>query len=160
MDGKSRLREGNVKEKPGRAGATTVWALFLRTHAVVIERIEARLRDAKLPELAWYDVLWALESSGGGRLRMHELAERMVISRSNLTRLADRLESAGLLARDRDPADRRGAFAVLTDKGQDMRQKMWPVYRRAIEEYFTGHLARREEQMLERSFARILDEVG
>ena len=66
-------------------GAT--WALFLTAHAGLLEQIEVRLADAGLPSLAWYDVLWALERAGSRRLRMRELADMSVISRSNLTRL-------------------------------------------------------------------------
>jgi len=114
----------------------SVWALFLTTHSVLIEQVEARLTRAGLPPLGWYDVLWGLERAEGARLRMHELAEKVVLSRSNLTRLVDRLEEAGLVARERSAEDRRGAFAVLTDEGKAMRRKMWPIYEACIREYF------------------------
>ena len=75
----------------------------------LLERIETALATADLPPLAWYDVLWELEKAEQGRLRMHQIADRIVLSRSNLTRLADRLEKAGLIAREACPDDRRGA---------------------------------------------------
>jgi DNA-binding MarR family transcriptional regulator len=59
---------------------------------------------------------------------MHELADTIVLSRSNLTRLVDRLEAKGLLYRKSCPNDRRGAYAVLTPEGLEMQQRMWPVY--------------------------------
>src|SRR6266853_289474 len=71
------------------------WAVLLTAHATLIEKIETALSEAKLPPLAWYDVLRELEKAEGGKLRMHELARRIVLSRSNLTRLADRLEIMG-----------------------------------------------------------------
>src|SRR5689334_8419202 len=86
------------------------WSVLLATQATLVERIESALAAMELPPLAWYDVLWALERAEGGRLRMHELAQRVVLSRSNLTRLADRLEGAGLTLRERCPDDRRGAY--------------------------------------------------
>lgn len=119
---------------------STTWSLFLRAHAVVVEGIEARLKKAGLPPLAWYDMLWALESAPGHSLRMHELASGMVLSRSNLTRLADRLEAAGLVRRESTPHDGRGACAAITAKGLAMRKAMWPVYRAGIEELFNRHV--------------------
>jgi len=135
----------------------SVWALFLTTHAVLLEQIELRLSQAGLPELSWYDVLWALERARERRLRMSELAHMTVISRSNVTRMVDRLEAAGLVARERAVEDRRGAFAVLTDAGRALRKAMWPVYAAAIRELFEQHLSEREAEQLAASLRRILE---
>src|SRR5262249_42926394 len=116
------------------------WALLLAAHATLVEKIEAALSEAGLPPLAWYDVLWELEKAEGGKLRMHELARRVVLSRSNLSRLADRLEGAGLIAREDTPGDRRGYHCVITRAGLATRKKMWPVYRSEIERLFSKHL--------------------
>jgi DNA-binding MarR family transcriptional regulator len=132
------------------------WPLFLGVHATLIGRIEERLRDAGLPEIAWYDVLWALERAPDARLRMHELADMAVISRTNLTRLVDRLEAAGLVARARDCDDRRGAYAVLTPAGRAMRRKIWPVYAQAIDELFDTHLSAAERHLMRKALTRIL----
>ena len=138
---------------------SSAWALFLTAHAVLVEQIEIRLADAGLPPLAWYDVLWALERAGDRRLRMRELAEMTVISRSNVTRLVDRLESAGLVARERAEEDRRGAFAVLTNAGRAMRKKMWPLYSAAIAELFEEHITERDAAQIKDSLQRILEAV-
>lgn len=135
----------------------SVWAVFLTAHAVLIEQIEARLATADLPPLAWYDVLWALERAGARRLRMRELADLTVISRSNLTRLVDRLESAGLVERERAEEDRRGAFAVITAQGRVMRKKMWPVYSAAIKELFEDLISEREAAQMGDTLRRILE---
>lgn len=137
----------------------SVWAQFLTVHAVLVEEIEMRLADAGLPSLTWYDVLWALERAGDRRLRMRELADMTVISRSNLTRLIDRLESAGLVERERAEEDRRGAFAVLTAEGKALRKKMWPVYAAAIKELFEDHIADRDATQMGEILRRILDAV-
>lgn len=137
----------------------SAWALFLTAHAVLVERIEARLAEAGLPPLSWYDVLWALERAEDRRLRMSELADMTVLSRSNLTRLVDRLESAGLVARERAEEDRRGAFAVVTSEGRAMRRKMWPVYSTAIKELFEDHIDSREAAQMGDTLRRILDAV-
>jgi DNA-binding MarR family transcriptional regulator len=116
------------------------WAVLLTAHATLVEKIEAALAAAELPPLAWYDVLWELEKAEGGKLRMHELARRVVLSRSNLTRLADRLEGAKLIERADTPHDRRGYNCVVTPAGLAMRKKMWPVYKDAIERLFFRHI--------------------
>ncbi len=135
----------------------SVWALFLTVYAVLVDRIEARLAQQDLPQLGWYDVLWALERAQDQRLRMNELAEQTVISRSNLTRLVDRLEQAGLVARERSQDDRRGAFAVLTAQGKTMRKRMWPVYQSAIRELFENQLSEAEAAAMGKALRRMLD---
>ena len=146
--------------KSTESSKASVWALFLTVHAVLVENIEARLGDAGLPPLSWYDVLWALERAEDRRLRMNELADMTVLSRSNLTRLVDRLEAAGLVARERAEEDRRGAFAVVTAEGRVMRKKMWPVYSAAIRELFEDHIGSREAAQMGDTLRRILDAVG
>lgn len=116
------------------------WGLFLFTHTVLLERIEAGLSAANLPPLAWYDVLWELEKAADGRLRMHELAERIVLPRYNLTRLADRLEEAAVLQRQECLDDRRGYFLVITPAGKDLRRTMWAIYAAQIDALFARHL--------------------
>ena len=103
------------------------WAVLLTAHATLIERIETALAAARLPPLGWYDVLWALEKAGG-RLRLVDLARRVVLSKSNLSRLADRLEDAGLAERHDAAHDGRGYDLVLTRAGRATRKRMWPVY--------------------------------
>lgn len=134
----------------------SVWPLFLTAHAVLVERIEARLAEAGLPGLGWYDVLWGLERAPDQRLRMSELAEQVVLSRSNLTRLVDRLEAAELVMRERAEDDRRGAFAVLTEAGRALRKRMWPVYQAAIRDLFERHLDEAEAAILAAVFRRLL----
>jgi DNA-binding MarR family transcriptional regulator len=138
---------------------TSAWAALLTARALVVEAIEKRLSDAELPELAWYDVLWALEQVPGARLRMHELAAHTVITRSNTTRLVDRLEAAGLVSRQRDPEDRRGAFAQLTPAGKQMRARMWKVYGPAIAEFFDDHVSEAEATALRACLLRIIKAV-
>src|SRR5262245_24787219 len=130
------------------------WAVLLTAHATLLERIEAALAAAKLPPLAWYDVLWELEKAEGGKLRMHELARRIVLSRSNLTRLADRLEEAGLIAREDSPSDGRGYHCAITRAGLAMRKKMWPVYRAGIGRLFSEHVTLEEARAIGDGLAR------
>jgi len=108
------------------------WRGVLNAHAAVVERVERALHEADLPPLAWYDVLWAVRRAPGRRGRMAELAEGLTVSRGGLTKLADRLEGAGLLRREAADDDGRGVYAVLTDAGEEMLRRMWHVYSRVL----------------------------
>lgn len=139
--------------------ASHAWAVFLTAHAVLVEAIEARLAAARLPPLAWYDVLWALERSDDGRRRMHALADTVVLSRSNLTRLVDRLEKAHVVRRVASEDDRRGAYAEITPEGRKLRRRMWPVYEAAIGELFAAHLKAQDAKALGKALERVLAAV-
>jgi len=132
------------------------WRTFLKAHATLIDRIDHDLVAAKLPPLSTYDVLIELYEAPEQRLRMYELAERVVLSRSGLTRLVDRLEAEGLLLRDRSGRDRRGAYAVITEQGIAALRRMWPMYARGITEYFAQWLTLEEAQLLEAALGRSL----
>jgi DNA-binding MarR family transcriptional regulator len=133
------------------------WAVLLAAHATLVEKIEAAISKAGLPPLAWYDVLWELEKAEDGKLRMHELARRVVLSRSNLTRLADRLEHAKLIAREDTPHDRRGYHCVITAAGLTMRKKMWPVYKAEIERLFSQHVTVEEARVIGDALGRAVN---
>jgi DNA-binding MarR family transcriptional regulator len=143
-------------EERKRGKPASAWPLFLTAHAVLVREIEAALKAADLPELAWYDVLWALERAPAQRLRMHELADALVITRSNLTRLIDRLEAARLVKRERGAEDRRGAYAVLAAAGRALRARMWPVYRSAIFELFDAPLSAAENAAMAEMLRRLV----
>ena len=129
------------------------WAVLLTAHATLVERIEQALAGAGLPPLAWYDVLWELEKAGG-RLRMIELARRVVLSKSNVSRLADRLEEAKLVERQDAPSDGRGYELVLTRAGRALRRRMWPVYETQIQQLFAAHLSLEEARVIGEALAR------
>lgn len=127
----------------------------MTVHAALINQIERELLEARVVPLSWYDVLFALYEAPGQRLRMSELADAIVLSRSGLTRLVDRLEAEGLLVRERLASDRRGAFAVLTDKGVEAMREAWPVYARGIEEHFARFLSEEETRIVIEVFRRM-----
>jgi DNA-binding MarR family transcriptional regulator len=134
----------------------SAWRLFLTAHTVLVNCIEQELAQANLPPLAWYDVLWALEQAPGQRLRLSELADALVLQRSNLTRLVDRLENADLVRRQVCDTDRRGAFAEITPEGLAMRQRIWQVYETAIAKYFATSLSNSTVEMLTQSLNQML----
>ena len=130
---------------------------FITAHAELITQIERELAAAGVIPITWYDVLIELYEAPGRRLRMHELATAVVLSRSTITRTVDRLEAAGLLRREPDLSDRRGAFAVLTDEGLEAMRQAWPVYAAGIVEHFAQHLTADEARLLTAIFERIRD---
>jgi len=94
------------------------WRGMLRTHAELTRELDAELaREHDMP-LSSYEVLLYLNDSDGGRMRMSELADSVLLSRSGLTRLVDRLERQGLLKRERCESDARGLFAEITPEGR------------------------------------------
>jgi DNA-binding MarR family transcriptional regulator len=116
------------------------WRAFLNAHAVLIQQIEGDLKDRELPPLSWYDVLWPLYRAEHQRLRMNELTQQVVLSRTGLVRLVDRIEAAGLLRREPVPEDGRGSYAAITKEGAATLRRMWPVYRRHIQHDFLDPL--------------------
>ena len=93
------------------------WRSFLRAHAYVVRRLEADLLAAGHPPLAMYDVLVQLVEAPGRRLRMTELAGAVLLSRSGLSRLVDRMQTLGYVVREPSPGDARGVYAVATHAG-------------------------------------------
>ncbi|MFF2274579.1 MarR family winged helix-turn-helix transcriptional regulator [Agromyces sp. NPDC058126] len=97
--------------------AERAWESLLRLHAAVLPRLERAVASEGGLPLSWYDVLLEL-NDGGGRLTMGQLAERVVLSRTRVSRLVDELIAAGLVAREVNPDDGRSAYAVLTADGR------------------------------------------
>jgi DNA-binding MarR family transcriptional regulator len=132
------------------------WRGFLNAHAQVTRRISRDLNDAGLPDLSWYDLLWALYKQPQRALRVNELAREVVLSPTAMSRFVDRVEREGYVKREPDPDDRRALQIVLTDAGVDLLQKMWPIYRAGIEEHFAAHLGR-SPTAVRRMFERMVD---
>ncbi|MBW0115680.1 MarR family transcriptional regulator [Pseudonocardia sp. KRD-169] len=95
----------------------TAWRAFLRAHATITRALESELVAEQDLSLAAYDVLVQLAEAPDRRLRMTELADAVLLSRSGVTRLVDRMERVGLVARTRVEGDGRGVAAELTDEG-------------------------------------------
>lgn len=135
---------------------SSVWRLFITAQVKLLDLIEAKFSQAGLPPMEWYDVLLTLKEAPEYRLRLSDLAEKVLLSRSNLTRLVDRLEKADLLRREACKSDRRGTFALLTPDGLAMQQKMWVVYAEGIAQYFGCHLDDKEAEMMQQVLKRML----
>ena len=117
------------------------WRGLLRAHAAMVKRLDAELEAEHGLALTSYEVLLRLADAEGRKMRMCDVAESVLLSRSGLTRLVDRLERDGLVERVSCPDDARGAYARLTDAG-----------RRKLDEARATHLAGVR--------AHFLDQVG
>ena len=132
------------------------WGALLRVHAAVVPRLERELAGKGLP-LSWYDVLLELNSAPERRLRMSELGSKVVLSRERVSRVVDDLERAGLVARERNPHDKRSTFAVLTPEGRARFRAAAPTYLAGIERHFTRHLEDAEVEILAAALDRVVD---
>ncbi|HTN79863.1 MAG TPA: MarR family transcriptional regulator [Acidimicrobiales bacterium] len=133
-----------------------VWRAFLVAYARIIDRLEHELAEQRGLSLGWYDVLYQL-SQAGGRLRMQELAARLVIPRSSLTRQIDRMEAAGMVEREPSTDDGRGTIAVLTPEGRATLRRAAPVHLRGIEEHFASKLDGRDVAALRRALTKLTE---
>lgn len=131
------------------------WRSLLEVHSALMRRLEDELNEEIGLPLTWFDVLYQLAQAPEGQLRMQELAQRLLISRSGFTRMSDRMEAAGLVERKPCPTDRRGIFVVLTDEGRRILQAATPVHLRGIGEHFADHL----DGPTARSLSTALDNV-
>jgi DNA-binding MarR family transcriptional regulator len=138
------------------AGELAVWRVFLRAHASLTRRLEHDLLVEQELPLASYDVLVQLAEAPQRRLRMTDLADRVLLSRSGLTRLVDRLTTEGLVKRQSCPSDARGMFTVLTEAGLSRLRQAAPTHLRGIEDYMTRRLEPAELDALGGLLAKLL----
>ena len=132
------------------------WSTFLRAHARVVRELERELQAEEDLALTDYDVLVQLAGADDRRLRMSELADRLLLSRSGATRLVDRLVADGLVERVTCEADRRGQWAALTDAGLARLRRAAPTHLRGVAIHFLDRLSADDLAALE----RMLDAVG
>lgn len=131
------------------------WSHFLGAHALAMRAVEQRLKTAGQPPFGWYDVLLELDRAGG-RLRVGELGQRLVVEPYNMTRLVDRLEKEKLLRREPAEGDARGAVVSITDKGRELRRSMWPHYRKAIREVFAEVISDTDAEAMVRAMKKVI----
>ena len=133
-----------------------MWRDLLRSHVALTTILEKELEEERQLPLTWYDVLVNLNAAGG-RLRMQELARSVLLSKSGLTRVVDRMEAAGLVTRQACAVDRRGTEAVLTDRGQQTLRDAAPIHVRGVEEHFARHLDDEELTVLGRALSKLIE---
>jgi DNA-binding MarR family transcriptional regulator len=147
-------RELSRDQRPLSSDRLRAWRLYFESALALNDVLDAELeRDAGIP-LRWYDVLVHLEERPDG-LRMNELADRILYSKSGFTRVVDRLEDAGLVRRVRPENDRRSILVVITDDGRRTLQRARGHHRRAIDEHFSAHLGDNDVKSLMRALEKV-----
>jgi DNA-binding MarR family transcriptional regulator len=131
------------------------WKLFLESYRRVLDTLDYELRTERGMPLTWYDVLVQLFRAPEHRLRMNDLAGRILLSKSGLTRLIDRMVEAGLVERVSSSNDRRGSFAVLTPQGEQAFREAAPVHLDGIEKHFASRLTAAEARTLIRALEKV-----
>jgi DNA-binding MarR family transcriptional regulator len=149
-------RSNAVADAPG-LGA---WRNFLHAHARVTRRLDEELQAAHGLSLAEYDALLQIAHAPGRRVRMNVLAERVILSRSGITRLVDRLEAAGSVERAACTTDARGQEAVLTQVGLDRLRAAATTHLDGVRRYFLDRFDTAGLAELETSLGRVADPLG
>lgn len=132
----------------------TAWSALLRSHATLMRQLEAELEEETGLALADFDVLAQL-ALAGGELRMTELANRALISRSGMTRRVARMVGEGLVGRAAADGDGRGVVVVLTEAGSDRLAETAPVHARGIARHFLSRLDEDELAVLETALDKV-----
>src|SRR6187200_1551530 len=134
------------------------WRVFFECAFALIDILDAELRDERGLTLRWYDVLVQLQEVGGS-CRMSELAARILASKSGLTRVIDKMEEAGLVRRERPPANRRVVLVHITDAGLERLAEARRYHRDSIRRHFTEHLTASDLATLSQTLDKVRGHV-
>ena len=135
------------------------WRALLNAHAAAVRTISRALQERGGLPLESYDVLLELYYAPGRRLRLRELGERVVLTRSGISRLVSRLEKEGLVERGAVDQDARGVYAKLTSKGEAAFRSTWPLYAECIQEVFGTEMTEGEAQTVAEILGRVTDKA-
>ena len=141
---------------PSNGPQLEAWRAFLTGYRALIDVLEDELKCARGLPLTWFDVLAQLHDAPGNRLRMKELAGSIMLSKSGLTRVIDRLVGADLVARESCPSDRRGYEAVLTAAGRQAFEEALPVHLEGIERHFSRYFSDDEARALSQALTKLM----
>ena len=142
-----------------RASDAELWGRLLSTQQLVSKELATALeRDAGIP-LAWYEVLLILANSPERKRRLQELERLMYHSQSGLTRLIDRMQSAGHVVKEKATEDGRGVYACLTTEGMRIFRRAAPTYVDVIHENFLHHMDEEERVIVARVLERVRDSL-
>jgi DNA-binding MarR family transcriptional regulator len=144
-----------TQARPLTGSELGAWRGLLRTHAMLVKRLDAELEAAHGLPLTSYEVLLHLADAPERKMRMCDVADSVLLSRSGLTRLIDRLERDGLVARVSCADDARGAFAQLTDDGLVRLQAARGTHLDGIREHFLRHFSDDELERLGDAWSRV-----
>ena len=141
------------RDEPGIAA----WSAFLRAHASAVPRVDGEVRRRTGLPLTWYDVLLELNAAPGRRLRMHDLGEAVVLSRTRVSRIVDELVGANFVCREPNPDDRRSSYAAITAEGKAQLRRAAPVYLDAIRKHFVAALEPQHVSAVEAAMSAVIE---
>ncbi len=140
--------------------ALRAWRALVRAHACLVKRLDVQLESEHGLALSSYEVLLRLSESDDGKMRMHDIASSVLLSRSGLTRLVDRLERDGLVSRCSCENDARGAYAVITDAGRIRVADARTTHLAGVRAMFVAHYSEAELELLGPLLERLLPSNG
>jgi DNA-binding MarR family transcriptional regulator len=144
-----------MPERPPSDAVIRAWARLIRAQQAVLAAVEAELKAAGFPPLAWYDALLELSRVSDAGLRPFALEQQLLLAQYNLSRLLDRLEKAGYVERRTCPEDGRGQIVAITSAGRALVKRMWPTYRAAIARHVGAKLSEEETTRLASLLAKL-----
>jgi DNA-binding MarR family transcriptional regulator len=147
--------DGRLDELEFRA-----WRAFLYAYSLVVPTLDRELVRAQDLSFNQFEVLVWLRRAGEGGLRMSDLASRVVLSSSGVTRTVDQLERRGLAERCVFEGDKRGHLATITAEGRALLRKATKVHLKGLREHFLNHLSRTEVEHLAATMEAVLDGEG
>lgn len=151
------MQETPSKPSARPSGAVTdAWVRLIRAERALVSQIEADVKAAGFPPLAWYDVLLELKLKPDGRSTPREIEEAVLFEQYNLSRLLDRMEAEGLLRRVAFPGDKRRQLIEITQKGRGLHRRMWVVYGRAINRYIGARISESEARTLGKLLLKLM----
>lgn len=148
----------DAEDSPLTRTQAVAWYGFLRAHAAIVQALDTDLQATQRLPLSSFDVLAQLARAPAGRLRMTELARAVLLSRSGLTRLVERLERQGLVARCRGETDSRTVFAMLTELGEARLRAATPAHFAAVRARFLNHISEGHLRQLASIWGSLLGE--
>ncbi|MDG0867997.1 MarR family transcriptional regulator [Candidatus Lucifugimonas marina] len=142
---KQRIEEGGMAKRKN-ISAAQAWEQALTSVSRLLQKFDSNMQDKAGVSVIWYDVLLHLHHAPEKKMRMQMLSKSLVLTRSGVTRLVDRIEKAGLVRREAAVEDRRGYYAILTDEGEEALAEAQEVHRKDIRTHFGARLDKAEQQ--------------
>jgi DNA-binding MarR family transcriptional regulator len=142
------------------AAGQSAWLSLLQARSTVLDAVEEDLERAGSIPLAWVEVLLQVVNGPGGRLRMQDIAHYVLLSKSGVTRLIDRMVDAGMISRESHEKDRRVVYAGATAKGREALRAALPVFSESLNRHFVEVLTKAELRMLGATLAKVVDAAG
>ena len=132
-----------------------VWEAFINAHAAVFKRLDDEIQREAGIGLSWFDVLVHLDGADG-RMKLQDLTNSLLLTQSSVSRLVDRMQTAGLVQKQMSDADRRAVFVSLTPAGRAAFRRAYRVHLRGIEEHFTQHVTPDEAASMTKALQKVL----